>query len=88
MAYTGLHLFFLNDEYYLLVSDYHSKFPVIGKLCNIQSNIVIVYLKCIFEEHGIPSKLVSRNDTQFTLSGFAEFSKTYVFEHVAASIRK
>ena len=81
----GSDLFFWNNESYLLVSDYLSKFPVIRKLCNIQSNTVIAHMKSIFEEHGIPSKLVTGNDTQFTSSSFAEFRKSYGFEHVTTS---
>ena len=81
----GSDLFFWNNESYLLISDYHSKFPVIRKLRNIQSNTVIAHLKSIFEEHGIPNKIVTGNDTQFTSSGFAEFSRTYGFEHVTTS---
>jgi transposase InsO family protein len=68
-----------------LVSDYYSKFPLIRKLRNIQSNTVIAHLKSIFEEHEIPSKFVTGNDTQFTSSGFTEFSKAYGFEHVTTS---
>lgn len=58
---------------------------MIRKLRNIQSNTVIAHLKSIFEEHGIPSKFVTGNDTQFTSSGFTEFSKAYGFEHVTTS---
>jgi hypothetical protein len=83
--HLALTCFFWNNESYLLVSGYYSKFPLIRKLRNIQSNTVIAYLKSIFEEHGIPSKFVTGNDTQFTSSGFTEFSKTYGFEHVTTS---
>ena len=70
----GSDLFFWNSESYLLVSDYLSKFPVIRKLRNIQSNTVIANMKSIFEEHGIPSKLVTGNVTQFTSSILIFFS--------------
>ena len=81
----GSDLFFWNNESYLLVSDYYSKFPLVRNLSNIQSNTVIAHMKSIFEEHGIPSKLVTGNDTQFTSSSFQEFSKQYGFEHVTTS---
>jgi len=42
-------------------------------------------MKAIFEEHGIPSKLVTGNDTQFTSALFQEFSSTYGFAHVTTS---
>ena len=42
-------------------------------------------MKSIFEEHGIPSKLVTGSDTQFTSSSFEKFSKAYGFELVTTS---
>lgn len=61
--------FFWNNSAYLLVCDYYSKFPFVRKLNNIQSNTTIAHLKSIFEEQGIPSKVVTGNDTQFTSAG-------------------
>jgi hypothetical protein len=81
----GSDLFFWNNSYYLLVCDYYSKFPLVRKLSNIQSSTVIAHLKSMFEEHGIPSKLVTGNDTQYTASTFQEFSNLYGFEHVTTS---
>ena len=59
-------LFFWNNSPYLLVSDYYSKFPLVRKLNSIRLDTTIAHLKSIFEEHGIPSKLITGNDTQFT----------------------
>lgn len=42
-------------------------------------------MKSIFEEHGIPNKLVTGHDTQFTSSSFQEFSKLYSFNHITTS---
>ncbi|KAL9987326.1 hypothetical protein ACROYT_G001612 [Oculina patagonica] len=51
----------------------------------MQSDTTVAHLKAIFEEHGIPSKLVTGNDTQFTSAHFQEFSSTYGFVHVTTS---
>ncbi|KAK3731887.1 hypothetical protein QZH41_008989 [Actinostola sp. cb2023] len=56
----GSDLFFWNNSSYLLVCDYFSKFPIVRKLVNIQSNTVIAHLKAIFEEHGIPTLTTNR----------------------------
>ena len=45
-------LFYWNNTYYLLVTDYYSEFPVVKKFANTQSPTVIAHLKSIFEEHG------------------------------------
>ena len=42
-------------------------------------------MKSIFEEHGIPSKLVTDNGTQYTSATFQEFSHSYGFAHVSSS---
>ena len=81
----GSDLFFWNNSPYLLVSDYYSKFPLVRKLDNIRSDTIVAHMKAIFEEHGIPSKLVTGNDTQFTSALFQEFSSTYGFAHVTTS---
>ncbi|XP_014672357.1 PREDICTED: uncharacterized protein K02A2.6-like, partial [Priapulus caudatus] len=81
----GSDLFFWNNSSYLLVSDYYSKFPLVRKLNNIRSDTTIAHMKSIFEEYGIPSKLVTGNDTQFTSALFQKFSETYGFDHVTTS---
>lgn len=75
----GSDLVFWNNSSYLLVSDYYSKFPLVRKLDNMRSDTTVAHLKAIFEEHGIPSKLVTGNDTQFTSARFQEFSSKYGF---------
>ena len=42
-------LFYWNNTYYLLVTDYDIKFPVVKKLANTQSPTVSAHLKSIFE---------------------------------------
>ncbi|XP_014668315.1 PREDICTED: uncharacterized protein K02A2.6-like [Priapulus caudatus] len=81
----GSDLFFWNNSSYLLVSDYYSKFPLVRKLNNIRSDTTIAHMKSIFDEYGIPSKLVTGNDTQFTSALFQKFSETYGFDHVTTS---
>jgi hypothetical protein len=81
----GSDIFHWNNADYLLVTDYYSKFPVIRKLPNLQSSTVVANLKAIFEEHGIPSKMISDNGTQYTSSTFQEFSCAYGFTHVTSS---
>ena len=39
----------------------------------------------MFEEHSIPDKLITGNDTQFTASVFQTFNKQYGFQHVTTS---
>ena len=78
----GCDLFFWNNSSYLLLSDYYSKFSLVQKLNNTQSDTTIAHLKSIFEERRIPIKLVTGNDTQFTSTLFQEFRETCEFNQV------
>lgn len=67
-------LFHWNGTEYLLIADCYSKFPIVRKLSNISSNTVINQLKGIFDEHGIPERLISDNGTQYSSEEFRVFS--------------
>ena len=58
---------------------------MVRKLNNLESNTTIAHVKAIFEEHGIPSKLVTGNDTQYISAEFKDFSSTYGFVHITTS---
>ncbi|KAL9978440.1 hypothetical protein ACROYT_G015954 [Oculina patagonica] len=81
----GSDIFFWNNANYLVVVDYYSKFPVVKKLSNLNSSAVIAHLKSVFEEHGIPSKLITDNSPQYASAAFQEFSRSYGFTHVTFS---
>jgi len=78
-------LFHWEEKHYLLVADLFSKFPIVRKLDSISSRAIISHLKGIFEEHGIPERLLSDNGTQYSSDEFRKFAATYGFEHVTSS---
>ena len=80
----GSDLFFWNNASYLVISDYYWKVSKVRKLNNMKSNTTIAHLKSIFEEHGIPNKLITGNNTQFASAGFQDFSLK-VFTHTTTS---
>ena len=43
-------------------------------------------MKSMFEEHGIPNKLITGNGTQLTASALQTFSKQYGFQHAITSL--
>ena len=81
----GTDLFYWNTGHYLIVADYFSKFPIIRKLNDLSSSTVIMHLKGIFEEHGIPEKVISDNGTQYSSTAFSRFAQEYGFQHVTSS---
>ena len=62
---VGTDLFTLQGKNYVAVVDYHSNYPEIASLANTSSNQVIVQLKGIFAQLGIPEIVMSDNRPQF-----------------------
>ena len=80
-------LFYWEPKNYLLVVDMFSKFPVVRKLDNTSSAATIGHLRGIFEEHGIPEKMLSDNGPQYSSAEFKRFAEEYGFDHVTSSPR-
>ena len=74
-----------NNEQYLIIVDYYSRFFEFEKLHTLTSQTVINKLKNIFERHGIPQTLIFDNGPQFSSELFTNFAKTYAFTHKTSS---
>ena len=84
--HTGADLFYSNGTEYLLVSDYYSKFLFVRRLpAKCTSAAVILQLKQIFSEQGIPQIVRTDNGPQFSSKEFSEISSVYGFKHVTSS---
>ena len=80
-------LFELKGKTFLLVVDYHSRWPEIRILDHLTSSAVITRLKSIFATHGIPDIVISDNGPQFASTEFQKFTKEYGFTHTTSSPR-
>lgn len=86
----GMDLFKLKGLWYLILTDYYSRYPEIAKLDRLTSAETINHCKSIFARHGIPDIVRSDNGPQFepvNTSEFAEFSRIYGFQHITSSPR-
>nr|XP_050031134.1 uncharacterized protein K02A2.6-like [Dermacentor andersoni] len=84
----AMDLFFLEGKWWLIITDYFSRYPELVALNNLTSAAVINHCKSIFARHGIPEVVVSDNGPQFSRAFGAEFSKfasDYNFQHVTSS---
>ena len=84
-AKVGTDLFSISDTSYLIVVDYYSNFWEVDKLDNTDSVTVIKKMKTHFARYGIPDQVVSDNGPQYTSHHFANFSRTWAFEHITSS---
>ncbi|KAK3738629.1 hypothetical protein RRG08_006727 [Elysia crispata] len=84
---VAMDLFELKGKTFLLVVDYHSRWPEIRILDHLTSSAVITRLKSIFATHGIPDIVISDNGPQFASTEFQKFTKEYGFTHTTSSPR-
>ena len=82
---VGADLFEFNNQHYLLIVDYFSKWPKISKLDNLSAKNVISYMKSQISRYGIPDELISDNGPQFACEEFAQFMKDYDIKHTTSS---
>ena len=73
------------DQHYLVVVDYHSRYIDIWHLKDMTSAQTIFQLRTMFAKWGIPDGVVSDNGTQFSSLKFRVFAVTYGFTHVISS---
>ncbi|XP_064481187.1 uncharacterized protein K02A2.6-like [Ornithodoros turicata] len=87
---VAMDLFFIKGRWWLVVTDYYSRFPEIAPLRSTSSETVIEHCKSSFARHGIPDEVISDNGPQFSgaqSSAFKNFAATYKFRHTTSSPR-
>ena len=58
-------LFEIKNSTYLLLVDYYSRFPLLHKLGNTTSKVLIQEMKAVFAELGVPNMIVSDSGPQY-----------------------
>ena len=78
-------IFTLDGKDYLVTIDYYSNFWEVDRLPNTKASTTILKLKGHFARYGIPDQVISDNGPQFTFDEFANFARTWEFEHLISS---
>ena len=73
----GIDYFKWNQQRYLLIADYYSRFPIIRSVSTMSTTHLVTVLKTIFSEYGIPEELASGQGSQFTSEQYTSFAKEY-----------
>lgn len=84
---VGADLFDWNNNQYLIVIDYFSRFIEVAKLRFTTAAAVIEQFKSIFARHGIPAELRTDNGPQFSAAMFHHFATEWGFVHTTSSPR-
>jgi hypothetical protein len=77
-------------KWYLLITDYYSRFPEMALLGSSTAAAIVNHCKTIFARHGAPEVVVSDNGPQFDpvkTSEFSRFAADYGFKHISSSPR-
>ena len=78
-------IFHFENASYLLVVDYHSRFPVICKLDSMSAHNVTNYMRAIFSEYGWPEKLITDNGPCYKSDTFKSAMHDMGVEHITSS---
>ena len=79
---VGSDLFHWNDQDFVLVVDYYSRYWQIEKLHKIDAATVIKKIRNVFSRMGIPEVLRSDNGPQYAAKTFEKFAKDWGFQHI------
>lgn len=78
-------LFHWNKQDFIVIVNYHSRYPQVLTLRSTSSCATIAAMKSVFGRHGIPRSV--RNGPQFASGEFIKFAQNYGFDHKTSSIR-
>lgn len=81
----GTDIFTLDGKDYLVTIDYFSNFWEVDRLPNTKAITTILKLKSHFARYGIPDQVMSDNGPQFSSKEFADFARSWDFEHLTSS---
>ena len=79
---VGTDMFTINNNHYLCILDYHSKFPVIKQAERLRTDSLIETLNIMFSECMMPSKIVLDIGTNFTQGKFENFCSCLSLHYV------
>ena len=74
-----------DNENYLLVVDYTSKFPIIHKLPFMTARVVMEIMKSIISEEGHPATTFSDNGSCYASEYFKQEMQKYGIQHITTS---
>ena len=82
---VATNIFHFENESYLLLVDYTSRFPIVHKLTSTTAQQVASHMKLIFSEHGWPETIISDNGPCYSAESFTKLMTDYSVNHITSS---
>ena len=82
----GTDLFEIGQKNFLIISDYHSRYPVVKQLESTTAKSVISVTKEVFSLLGVPREIMSDNGPQFQRE-YNDFCTQWGIDHITSSPR-
>jgi hypothetical protein len=74
-------LFAFDNQQWIILADYYSKFPIVRKLPNpAPREVVINIVKQVFSEFGVLERVISDNGPYFASRIFKPFMQQWCFD--------
>lgn len=70
-----------SQRFFIVLLDYHSKWPEVQATSSVTSTTVITFLKNVFSREGLPCEIVTDNGVQFVSREFQEFLRQQGIKH-------
>ena len=78
-------IFHFENDSYLLIVNYTSRFPVLHKLMSTTAQQVVSQIKLIFSEYGWPETIESDNGPCYSAETFTKLMTHYSVNHITSS---
>ena len=78
-------IFHFENESYLLLVDYTSRFPIVHKLTSTMAQQVASHMKLIFSKYGWPETIISDNGPCYSAESFTKLMTDYSVNHITSS---
>ena len=82
---VATNIFHFENESYLLLVDYTSRFPIVTKLTSTMAQQVASHMKLIFSEYGWPETIVSDKGPCYSAETFTKLKTNYSVNHITSS---
>ena len=82
---VATNIFHSENESYLILIDYTSKFPIVHKLTSTMAQQVASHMKLIFAEYGWPETIISDNSPCYSAESFTKLMTDYSVNHMTSS---